>query len=934
MPTPGQPDPSSPEDLEFEIDVAYEAPPARPQAPAGTQTPPPYGSPGYGSGAYASPYASGTYGSGIYDSGVGTDSQAMSSHAGDPRSAGAGQLPAAPHAPVYYQQPEPAPYPAQAYPQALPGQPQATGARVQPPAAPGYPQGAAYPSQLAQPQPGPYAAPPQSQVSGANFSIAPSRAPGAAPAARAVAPETLPPGTILDGKYQILVKLGQGGMGAVYRARHLLLNKDVALKVIAPHLAQDPSFKARFFREAKVAMEFVHRYSIPVRDFGQTRDGLFFMTMDFSTGRSLRSIVETEGALPAGRAVRIVRMILEALTEAHRKRIVHRDLKPDNVMVEEQDGEDFVKVLDFGLAKMVSGDEDGGSLATAGQILGTPAYMSPEQGCGEEVDHRADLYACGVILYQLLSGRLPFTGPTSRQLIMKHVSSPVPPLSEANPHLKLPAGLEDVVMKALAKEKNERFQSADQFAQALARYAQDGGTPGEATGKLPMVQLGGGAYAGQETVTGETYIPEDVSGSLTGHTIDRYKILAPIAEGGMGAVYQAEHLLMHRECAFKVIKGGHLNDEEVLSRFQKEAQVSAKFKHPSAVEVYDFGRMGKKAYFMAMELVKGKPLTKRIEAEGGLPLKDVVEIGVQLLEVIDAAHKAGIVHRDLKPDNVMLQEVDGWKNQVKLLDFGIAKLKDAKGEASKFNTMTGVFFGTPQYSSPEQCKGEPVDGRSDIYSIGVILFEMLTGKLPFESESPQGFLVQHLVTPPKKLSEAKPGLQVPAEVEAVIMKALEKAKENRFATAHEMADALKRAAQIFPAFEVGDHGIKLSSGSGFFGFGQFREMHTSKKFVLAVALLGIIVATLLVFFSRSETALAKIALRTEPGGVSIAIYAHDGTSVTHMSGEDGAVVIPPLKPGHYRAIFAKPGFQRLEQELNLEAGETVDLPIRLVPESE
>ncbi len=879
MPPQDPHEPTSEPADEFEIEI--------PEAPAGTETPPPSSAPPsyappsgiYGPGAYpADPYASG-YGSGAYDS-------ALASRTG--------------------RRPYASP------PQAMPPLPARPALQPHPPR------------------------PPPQQASGVGFSIAPPPAvpapgqPGAAAAPPPPAAETLPTGAVLDGKYQILVKLGQGGMGAVYRARHLLLNKDVALKVIAPHLAQDPSFKARFFREAKVAMEFVHRHAIPVRDFGVTGDGLYYMTMDFSTGTSLRVLVEREGALPAERAVRIVRMILDALAEAHRKRIIHRDLKPDNVMVEQQDGKDFVKVLDFGLAKMVTGEDEAASLATAGQILGTPAYMSPEQGCGEEVDHRADLYACGVILYQLLTGRLPFTGPTSRQLIMKHVSAPPPSFQQAAPGLVLPPGLEDVVMKALAKEKHDRFQSAEEFSQALAPFVSP--ASGE---RRPLVQIGGGAHAGQETVTGETFIPEEVSGSLTGHTIDRYKILAPIAEGGMGAVYHAEHLLMHRECAFKVIKGGHQNDEEVLSRFQREAQVSARFKHPSAVEVYDFGRMGKKMFFMAMELVRGKPLTKRIEAEGALPLRDTVEIAVQLLDVLDAAHKAGIVHRDLKPDNIMLQEVDGWKNQVKLLDFGIAKLKDAKGEASKFHTMTGVFFGTPQYSSPEQCKGEPVDGRSDIYSVGVILYEMLTGHLPFESETPQGFLVQHLVTPPKKISEVNPAAKVPPEVEAVVMRALEKSADKRFATAHEFADALKRAAQIFPAFEVGEHGLKPASGGGFFGFGQFRELRTSKKFVVSVSAIGALVATLLVFLTgRGGDETGRLILRTKPGGVSVAVFAEEGGSALQgQSAESGELEFPQLAPGNYRVIFAKSGFRRIEQEIRIEGGQTLELAPTLAPDS-
>ncbi|HVY60710.1 MAG TPA: serine/threonine-protein kinase, partial [Planctomycetota bacterium] len=611
-------------------------------------------------------------------------------------------------------------------------------------------------------------------------------------------------GTVLDDKYLISVKLGQGGMGAVFRAKHKLLQKDVALKVIAPQVAQDPSFKARFFREAKVAMEFMHRHAVPVRDFGVTSGGLFYMTMDYVSGVSLRSLVEKEGSLEPGRACRILHQILGAVGEAHTKHIIHRDLKPDNVMVEtDEQGKDFCKVLDFGLAKIAGGDSEGAdqlSLAGSGdrQILGTVQYMSPEQACGEDVDSRTDIYACGIILYQLLTGELPFKALTTRQMILKQVSERPRPLKELKPDLKLPEGLEAVVMRALAKDKAERFQLAEDFAEALEPYI--AGTrrrlSSDTTPTAPPAALGQGPLAVEITV---------------GATIDRYKIVEKIAEGGFGAVYKAEHTLMHRMCAFKVMKPGLSQDEEFVTRFQREAQVSSKFKHPNAVEIYDFGKVGNQL-FMAMELVDGKPLTRRMRGEGPpVGLADAVEVFCQVLDVLDAAHRSGIVHRDLKPDNIMLNSVDGWPNQVKVLDFGIAKMKDASGDAADFKTVAGSFFGTPQYASPEQCRGElSIDGRSDLYSMGVILFEMLTGKLPYESETAAGFLAAHMVTPPRRARDVKPGLDLPPAVEDVVLKALEKSRENRFQSAREFSDALKAAAGISPVFEIGEKGVKLA----------------------------------------------------------------------------------------------------------------------------
>jgi len=742
--------------------------------------------------------------------------------------------------------------------------------------------------------------------------------------------ERLAPGTVLDDKYVIGVKLGQGGMGAVFRARHKLLGKDVALKVIAPQMAENPSFKARFSREAKVAMEFVHRHAVPLRDFGVTSTGLFYMTMDFSAGRSLRAVVEKDGALEPWRACRIMAQVLEALQEAHRKHIIHRDLKPDNVMVEtDGDGKDFVKVLDFGLAKMAvaAGEEEGSqnpSLASGEAILGTPAYMSPEQATGEEVDARTDLYSCGIVLYQLLTGELPFTANTTRQMIVNQVASVPPPLKQKKPDLVLPDGLEALVMRALAKDRKNRFQTADEFKAALDPYADPSKMKPVDTGTMPSERPQNSAAAlGQVSI--------DV-----GITIDRYKILEKIAEGGFGAVYKAEHVLMHRLCAFKVMKPGLSEDEEFSTRFQREAQVASKFKHPNSVEVYDFGKVGTQL-FMAMELVEGKPLTHRIKGRTGKPivLRDAVEIMCQTLDVLDAAHRAGIVHRDLKPDNIMLNVVEDWPNQVKVLDFGIAKMKGI-GDAANYSTQAGSFFGTPQFASPEQCRGElGIDGRSDIYSMGIILFEMLTGKLPFESETAAGFLAAHMVTPPRRVKEASPDVKVPEGVENVIQKALAKGREQRFQTAKEFAEALKRAAGIHPVFEIGDKGVRVASRSS--TRPESMEFETQKSFgaVVAVILLVLIGAAFGVWKLAAGTPRGpgSLVIRTTPGGVRMVMSAAHSDKVTiESTDEEGRLSIPSLTPGKYTAIFDRPPeYGRVTRDLTIQPGRETALSVTLTP---
>ncbi len=644
-------------------------------------------------------------------------------------------------------------------------------------------------------------------------------------------------GTVLDGKYDVLSKLGHGGMGSVYRARHRLLDRDVALKVIARSLANDKTFRSRFFREARIAHEFVHPHAVPLRDFGATPDGLFYMTMDYCAGTSLRAVLEQEGALPTPRAVRIVRDILAAVAEAHRKHIVHRDLKPDNIMLEADEPQSlaggFVKVLDFGLAKIAHGHGSaerqaapgepgagGGrpgdqraqkteeiSLAEGARILGTPSYMSPEQACGDEIDGRSDLYAIGIILYQLLMGELPFKAPSSRQVILKQIAEPPPPFAKVRPDLRLPAGLEDVVRKALAKDPADRYRTAEELAAVLLAYETE--TPVSAPAVVGVVGSGSVAGMGSTAGMGSGAGRQPVG---PGSVIDRYKVLAPIAEGGFGAVWRAEHVLMHRECALKIMKPNLVVDHEFIARFHREAQVAARFKHPNAVEVYDFGQFGENLFFMAMELLRGESLKERLFKVDVLSIKDAVEVLCQILDVLGAAHDAGIVHRDLKPENVMLQTVDGWPNQVKVLDFGVAKMRNPFEEAGNVETLQGSFFGTPQYSSPEQCRGEPVDNRSDLYSAGMILYQILSGVLPFEASTPQGFIAHHMVTPILPLRRAAPpDVAIPESLERLLTKALEKRRVDRFQSAVEFAESLRIAAGVSPIFEMGASGVKLAS---------------------------------------------------------------------------------------------------------------------------
>jgi len=275
----------------------------------------------------------------------------------------------------------------------------------------------------------------------------------------------------------------------------------------------------------------------------------------------------------------------------------------------------------------------------------------------------------------------------------------------------------------------------------------------------------------------------------------KYEIEAKIGSGGMAAVYRARHLAFGEVRAIKVVSTKLLDDEEFLKRFKAEAVITRKLQHVNAVRVDDLDVTEDGRPFIVMEYVEGRNLRKVISEEGPLAIPRAIDIAKQVASALGAAHQLGITHRDIKPDNILIVS-HGPKELAKVLDFGIAKVREGAfdlGGAGYTPTQTGMVVGTPQYISPEQAvgkKGDQVDGRADLYSLGVVLYEMLTGELPFRSDTPMGLLLHHIQTPPTPPDLLKPELKIPSEVSKVLMKALEKEPSRRFTSAEAMRAAL------------------------------------------------------------------------------------------------------------------------------------------------
>ncbi|MFP2912079.1 serine/threonine protein kinase, partial [Pyxidicoccus sp. 3LFB2] len=313
-------------------------------------------------------------------------------------------------------------------------------------------------------------------------------------------------GRVLNDRFRILETLGAGGMGRVYKAMQAPLDRLVALKVLNPQYGEgkDPGFQKRFFLEASVTAKLRHPNTVTVFDYGKTDDGIYYIAMEYLEGLTLGQLLTQVGPLPWARALNINQQIARSLREAHRVGLIHRDLKPANVMVLNQETDhDVVKVLDFGLVKSFIGDAgpipQDTSLTQAGIILGSPQYMAPEQA-RNVADPRSDVYSMGVVLYQMLMGRPPFLATQSIDVIVKHINEAPPSFGSIWPSHGVPAEVEALVMKCLAKIPAERYQSMDEVLEAMRRVASSVGVSGVFSG--PRLTTGSGPISGPYGNTG------------------------------------------------------------------------------------------------------------------------------------------------------------------------------------------------------------------------------------------------------------------------------------------------------------------------------------------------------------------------------------------------------------------------------------------------
>lgn len=600
-------------------------------------------------------------------------------------------------------------------------------------------------------------------------------------------------------RFTLLNRVARGGMGEVYLAAARSIEgaeRPLIVKIIRPDHIEDRSFLARFLDEARIQSQLSHPGVAQILEATNDANGKPYVVVEYVEGRNLSDLRTRAGQLgvriswPEALAIGVC--LGEGLAHVHERtdaegrplEIVHRDLSPQNVMVG-YGGE--VKLIDFGTAR----GQNRRCQTIAGVVFAKPGYVAPEVANNTPGGVPADLYAWGVILWELLAGRRFLTGDASAHLAAVAAGRrSLPPLARL---VGAPAEIDAVLAKLTANEISERYVSARAALQDLVKILQrapsmaDGDRsvrgrisdlmrrlyPAEpARSRADFVRRVAEARATQARIVPTLLSPEPPeTNDPTRLAGTPYRLVRQIGCGGMGTVHEAVHVDLGRTVALKILETDAMS-VEAERRFRSEARAIAQLDQDNLVKVYDFGKDRDGRLYYVMELLAGATLAEKLEREGRLPQHAVIDAGIQVCRALEAAHRAGVIHRDIKPANLFAT----MSGTLKVLDFGVAKSASAEAEQRAAEAVTLV--GTPEYMAPEQAHGH-ADARSDIYALGVVLYELLTGDLPFMAQSPLVLMEQKSASAPARLRHAYPELDVSAALDALIERALDPKPDRR-----------------------------------------------------------------------------------------------------------------------------------------------------------
>lgn len=576
----------------------------------------------------------------------------------------------------------------------------------------------------------------------------------------ALALKSLVPGLLVEGRYSLTERIGEGGMAQVWEAMQTTTGRKVALKFV-PVASSQAAKRAQ--REAQIVAKLRHANVVELHDSFtiSTPCDAVVLVLERLSGQSLQQTLRLSGRMPFPVVADVGRCILQALALAHSQGIVHRDIKPSNVFVSTESGW-HAKVLDFGVAKASrAANPTASTLTQHGGKPGTLAYMSPEQFLGEtEITPAADVWAAGVVLFEALTGAHPFRGGETTDLVRNILlgqSNPLRPLVERE-HVLVPTGIIELIERMISLDANKRPKNASEALQQWNDAVQ-----------TPMLGAEGDS-------------PVHIGDIIEG----RYEVTNVLGQGGMAMVVGAKHLRLGTPVAIKMSFGEFSASPVGRERFLREAQAAASLKSPHVAKVSDFGILPDGTPFMVIEYLEGRDLGDRVRRDSTpMSVEEAVDCVVEAADALAEAHARGIVHRDVKPSNLFLANDGRGGSTLKVLDFGIAK---GPSSATGDLTHTTEAFGSPHYMSPEQIRSTKlVDPRSDVWSLGVVLYELLTGTQPFVGDSPASVVAAIVADPAPRVSELRP---VPAAIDAVVAACLSKDPAGRPQSAEQLARTL------------------------------------------------------------------------------------------------------------------------------------------------
>ena len=582
----------------------------------------------------------------------------------------------------------------------------------------------------------------------------------------------LSPGSKIDDRYEIIDALGSGGMGHVYKARRLRLGDEVAIKVMQATTHAPPEAGERFLRESRACAQLRHPNIVGILDFGFDGANQPYMVMELLSGPSLREEIDLEAPMSPERVAAILGPVASALQLAHDRGITHRDLKPANIVAHRyESGERVYKVIDFGLAAMkATGDQT--RLTDPAFFLGTLAYAAPEQMRGGEITPATDIYALGVIAYEMLTGARPHDANNQATLITQALTqSPVSPAAKRS---GLPASVDDAVMRALDKEVSMRWPSVTDFVDALSAVepSQDD------------------VASGFSRTTSRT-APQEAG------LLAKYELGPLLGRGRLGSlVYLGTHRALGAEVAIRVLKRDeHPHWDVVRARFLLEAR-TLQVSHPSLLQVRDFAE-DDRAVYVVTDLIQGPSLRQAMAEAGPMPWPRVQNLLLQALSAVAVLNRKGGFISGVNPDMIRLAHETSGDRPLNLSDermvmttAGIRSVQDVLATMRE-QELRGQEASEQElpYVAPETLMGGAPNARSDIFTIGVLAYQMVTGTLPFKAPSLPELMGQMLQAKAAAPTTLVAGL--PVSVSDAMIRAIDGAPANRFESAESFANAVK-----------------------------------------------------------------------------------------------------------------------------------------------